>query len=105
MNWPVGRFEPSHEWWALGEEKREPVINALSLLGFNVNEIRSADFGPTSVKVAIIHRVNNSAHMDGHCDKQVIMAEVEGEWKCSCGRKMGEGHRLCMIEQEVAYPS
>ena len=105
MKWPQGRFEPSRAWWELGEENRKPVIDALALLGFNVNEVRSAVFGPETVKVAIIHRINNSAHMEGHCDKQVVMSEIEGEWKCSCGRKMGEGHKLCMIDQEVAYPS
>lgn len=105
MKWPQGRFEPSHEWWDLGEEGRKPVMDALALLGFNLNEVRAADFGASSVQVAIIHRVNNSAHMEGHCEKQVVLSEVEGELRCSCGRKMGEGHRLCMIKQEVAYPS
>ena len=105
MTWPQGKYEPSVEWWQLGEEGRKPILDAIALLGFSPTEVQIADFGPTSATFTVLHREKGSAHMEGHCEQPVVMRVVDGEMACNCGRKMGEGHYMCRIVQEVEYPA
>lgn len=104
MNWPLGHYEPSVTWWKLGESGRQPILDAIALLNINPVEVRSVTFNLSSATFTVIHRHNGHAHMADHCESPLVLHAEGDVMVCSCGRKMGEGHRLCVIEQTVAYP-